>query len=47
MKTLRDSNQQSRKMSFNAAEMGIHEDKLDPKFISALEEWCLKKVRPV
>jgi hypothetical protein len=44
MKTLQDSNQQSRKTYFNTAEMGIYENKHDPKLISALEEWCLKKV---
>lgn len=44
MKILQDSNQQSRKTSFNAAEIGIYENEHDPKFISALEEWCLKKV---
>jgi hypothetical protein len=44
MKTLQNSNQQSRKTSFNVVEMGIYENKHDPKFISALEEWCLKKV---
>lgn len=44
MKALQDSNQPSRKTSVSAAEMGIHENEHDPKFISALEEWCLQKV---
>jgi hypothetical protein len=44
MEALQDSNQHSRKMSFNAAQMGNFENKHDPIFISALEERYLMKV---
>jgi len=43
-KILQDNNQQSRITSLNAAEIGICETTHDPKFISALEEWYLRKV---